>query len=196
VAEAIERPNERLVDIIVSNFAAFSAGLTAIGASLSVIFVFGYLASFDMFLIMTIEYTDVLKFVLIGTCVAFGLWAAFFYVINIGVNLANQGFSRAAIVIIIVVSVLAVLPAFVAWKNATSDFHYSLSRMSCILIGLLLVSSVAYWSKRIKTMTFMTMLAIIFLSYLFVYFRIYLRPIRRRSRHVASVTSAGWPNYR
>jgi len=73
------------------NFAAFSAGLTAIAASLSIIFVFGYLASFDVLLIMTIEYTDVLKFVLIGTRVAFGLLAAFFYIINIGVTLATQG---------------------------------------------------------------------------------------------------------
>jgi len=68
-----------------------------------------------------------------------------------------------------VVSLIAGFPAFVAWKNATVDFHFYLSRTFCVLLGLLLIFSVAYWSKRIKTMSFINTLTILFMSYLFVY---------------------------
>jgi putative effector of murein hydrolase LrgA (UPF0299 family) len=55
---------------LVTNFAAISTLLTAMAASLSMLFIFAYLGVFDGFLIMTIEYRDVLKFMIIGVCIA------------------------------------------------------------------------------------------------------------------------------
>src|SRR5271170_146798 len=94
VAEAVERPKERFVDFITGNFGAVSAGLTAIAAALSIIFVFGYLASFDVVLVMTIEYADVFKFILIGTCIVFALWTSFIFILSTGVDIFARWNSR------------------------------------------------------------------------------------------------------
>ena len=82
MAETIEQPQQSLLKTAVDNFAALSAISSAVAASLSVVFIFGYLSVFNASLIIMLEYSDIFKFILIGICIGFGLLAAFLGIIN------------------------------------------------------------------------------------------------------------------
>jgi hypothetical protein len=75
----------RLLEMATSNLGILSALVVIFAVSASIVFLFAYLSVFDWRLISFIEYTDVLKFGLVGLGVGSGV-SAFLFVILLLVN--------------------------------------------------------------------------------------------------------------
>lgn len=65
-----------MIDFLTKNFALVSAAITVLSACMVMVFLFAYLSVFDWNLIWIVEYSDIIKFSLIG--VAFTSGSAFF----------------------------------------------------------------------------------------------------------------------
>jgi hypothetical protein len=71
------KPGDQLLSALSGNFSMISALLTLFSGVLAMVFVFAYLSVFDPFLIMIIEYSDLIKFILLGIIIVYGIMAAF-----------------------------------------------------------------------------------------------------------------------
>ena len=138
-----EQPQQRLLNVVVNNFAAFSAVSSAVAASLSIVFIFGYLAAFNTALIMILEYSDILKFILIGICIGFGLLAVFAGTINISISIIKNQHSvpqtishKSAMLVGFVIVIL--FPILLNWNNEP-ELHYYIFQGLAIWSGLALL---------------------------------------------------------
>jgi hypothetical protein len=59
----------RMLDFLTKNFAVISAAITGLAACMAMAFLFAYLSVFDWNLIWIVEYTDIIKFCLIGAAI-------------------------------------------------------------------------------------------------------------------------------
>ena len=95
---------------VADGFGRFFTMLAVLAASFSMIFLFGYLSVFDVSLIITIEYSDILKLMLIGVVVVYGLVMISIGLIQTYLNWMKSGISGS--IFFIAVSVIAIVPIF------------------------------------------------------------------------------------
>lgn len=132
------RPPSSRFAFLITNFAAVSTVLTAMAASLSMLFLFAYLSVFDGFLVMTIEYSDVLKLVIIGICIAMILMITTKYMIDIvifGVSIGNPS-KRFIILTTIAIVILSFGPGVSAYFYNRLALAYEIARGMSILLGV------------------------------------------------------------
>ena len=165
-----KQANQGVFKFVGDNFAAFSAISSAVAASLSIIFIFGYLDTFDASLIMILEYSDILKFILIGICICFGLIAIFFNVINVGIQTIKYWNSTAQKVgLIIVLFLVVVLPLILAWRANSPELHYYTLRAISVILALGLLFFALRPPEYFVDLKAINILGIIVMLYLFVY---------------------------
>ena len=172
MAETTEQPQQRLIKIAVDNFAALSAISSAVAASLSMIFIFGYLSVFNTSLIMILEYSDIFKFILLGICIGFGLLAAFLSVINIAIytikDKATTTWSKV-VVVSIFVFVVIIIPTLAAWLKDSPDFHYDVFRSITGLAALSFLFSSLRIHENFRNLTAINIFGNILSLYCFIY---------------------------
>jgi hypothetical protein len=118
-----------MIDFLSKNFALVSAAITVLSACMVMVFLFAYLSVFDWNLIWIVEYSDIIKFSLIG--VAFMSGSAFF-VFTIFANdhdwlIFDIKHSRTTIIAIFATQVL-ILAAYLYYdiyvvSNPTIEYH-------------------------------------------------------------------------
>jgi len=133
------KPENHFLSVLSGNFSMISALLTLFSGVLAMVFVFGYLSVFDPFLIMIIEYSDLLKFILLGIIIAYGIIAAFNNIIYTLVdwyiyNKYSFGWASALFLSIIVT---AGMPIFFDWKSHPEYLAYEGYRLFSVILGCL-----------------------------------------------------------
>jgi hypothetical protein len=86
---------------------------------------------------MTIEYSDLLKFIIIGSCIIFAILSTSQWLINIILDsgLAIKPEKSSIILVIMVVVAYAIGPAVLSYFNDQISFAYHVGRSICIIIG-------------------------------------------------------------
>jgi hypothetical protein len=135
---SIKPASTTLIDTIGSKFTALSALLTIGGAAASMVFIFGYLSTFDVSLIMVIEYSDLFKFMLIGICIAYIVLFGFSYLMHTFINWHAGRFTNSQFVVIAGATVLffSVLTV-ISYHYNYEDRYYQLSRTLTVILGVL-----------------------------------------------------------
>lgn len=174
---------DRFARVLLDNFGAASAVFTGAAASLSMIFVFGYLTPFNVFLIMTVEYTDILKFILIGICLLVITLSTLVSISYVFISLGNTTYS----IVILALSLAVIIfiqgsNAVESYNSSRPDFYFQLLRLTNTIVGVVIVR--AFWKNiyRPKLFTVLNLSATIFMLYFFVYalgitFGLYVREI-------------------
>jgi len=170
MVETTEQPKQSLLKFVVDNFAALSAIFSAVAASLSMVFIFGYLAVFNTSFIMILEYSDIIKFILIGICIGFGLLAAFISVINISISvMRNKTTTLEKVVMIVILFLFIVFPTMVAWRSNSLDLHYYVLRSVTGVTALGLLFFALRPAEFFMNITLINVLGALILLYFFVY---------------------------
>jgi hypothetical protein len=158
-----------IFDSIKLDFASVSGILTVSAAVMSMVFIFGYLEQFDVSLIMMIEYTDVLKFMLIGSCVIFALFMGFNYIAYSIMDFHEGRWSRKVIIVGLVIYMTGQLfSIYWSWHKGDGDTAFQVYRASYIILGAavlyLFLKTIIDWGW-----TFTRIISILFLFSLFLY---------------------------
>ena len=171
MAETTEQPQQSLLKTAVDNFAALSAISSAIAASLSMVFIFGYLSVFNASLIMILEYSDIFKFILIGICIGFGLLAAFLGIINFVIYTIKDKATTWSKIVVVSIFVLAfiIFPTLAAWLNDSPDLHYYVLRAVTGLAALSLLFYALRPSEFFTNLTAINIVGTILSLYFFIY---------------------------
>ena|ERR1700730_4034217 len=128
-----------VLDFLTKHFAVLSTAITSILTAVTFIFIFSYISVFDFGIIWIIEYTDILKFVLIALGLASGLVTLIFVFSRYSlVSLNNR---RTAIVISVSLIGLFVICALDIWfhKQIEGRYFYSITVFLSYFLFIILV---------------------------------------------------------
>jgi hypothetical protein len=130
------------------NFALVSAAITAVTACIVMTFLFAYLSVFDWALIWIIEYTDIIKFSLIGVAIVSSLWFFLFYISSKAYNwmILGEKYPRlliAAVVILVVWLAVSLCVDFVSSASAI-QYHIFLALSLIYLVSVILYAIDTY----------------------------------------------------
>jgi len=135
---------------LLDHFGTISTIFTAMAASLSMIFLFSYLSVFDAFLIMTIEYGDLLKFLIVGICLLYAIFAAVRFLIDlvVGVRAAAKPSKTSIAITIGIIVLYAILPLLASYLYDRTSLAYEIGRAISILYGSAVVFiTIRYYSN-------------------------------------------------
>ena len=122
---------------LITNFATVSTLATAVAATLSIVFLFAYLSVFDDFLIMTIEYSDVLKLIIVGICVASVVLFSFRAFLDILLNFMSivKPSKTSVLLLVLLILILAFFWVIISYFYDRTALVFDIARMASILIG-------------------------------------------------------------
>jgi hypothetical protein len=132
-----------VLDFLTKYFVVLSAGAVAVGSSLVVIFIYGYLAVFDWNLIWIIEYQDITKFTLIAIALGvtvlptLSVFGSTFH----SAQRVNAGMSKQLVRILIVsVIALGVWSAWFTYYHQRSVFEYYVMFWTLAFVTIVLIA--------------------------------------------------------
>ena len=135
------------------------------------VFIFGYLAIFDTSLIMMLEYSDILKFILVGVCLGLGLLSAFANVIFASLYVISEKSSIVwKVTGIIGLPSIIFLQILSAWLEHSPDFQYYVFRAITVFFRALVLFGAFKASREdFLTTPALSIFLILTMLYLFVY---------------------------
>ncbi len=110
-----------MLDFLTKNFAVISAATTGVAACMAMVFLFAYLSVFDWNLIWIVEYTDIIKFCLIGVAILSSSSWFVFAVFDDVYNLIVANDKKQWYAIIVAVCLFAVLLALNLYEDFNSE---------------------------------------------------------------------------
>jgi hypothetical protein len=170
---------------LITNFATVSTLATAIAATLSIVFLFAYLSVFDGFLIMTIEYSDVLKLIIVGIFVASFVLFSFRAFLDILLNFMSivKPSKTSVLLLVLLILILAFFPVIISYFYDRTALVFDIARMASILIGAfaVFIASGMYSSKKFDLVGILntTMILFIFVFAVGYTFGLFLRDLGR-----------------
>lgn len=155
MSDNVDTPKPKF-SFLIDNFAAFSTLTTAMAASLSMIFLFSYLSVFDAYLIMTIEYSDLLKFVIIGICFASTILLSTRYILDHVINNANIINPPKIFLAFTVLAFIAYIsfPVYGSYYHDRVSLPYQVDKTACILYVAIIIILYVKIYPAIKVITF------------------------------------------
>lgn len=169
------RPMQGRLDYITKHFLVLSAAATIFGATISIVFIAGYLAAFDRSSIWIIEYTDLIKFSLIGISI-FSASAGFIssFAQDAVIIITSNSVAKRISIAIAVAGIFLVfgIPAYYHYKSGDTDglwrevFHIIVALLFIIII--LVISEIMKNFKEKQDISFHMIITFITLIIIFL----------------------------